>query len=502
MCKKSLLFLVSFFLCSSLTFAQPKEVSEYQKRADIENSKGNTANARSLYIRAYDDYARKGAIRQSVECGAKATSLYYKDNLYKEAFEFLHHVDQVIASHGGMGTAERSICSYIVTKERFQMYMKLRKGDKAKEQMNALERLAGASASDSIQNDLLYNKAIYYYSFGMTEQGNQTFKQMASRLTASKEYNKVDEVYQTLIANGRKSNNANLVAQSYRSYILWKDSVAALKFADKIDSLQHTINAHEASIAEQDDMLSSRQAVIIGLGILALILAVVLVLGAIMLLRFIALTRKQKSTIKMVNENNALKAKFISNISAQLNPALNKLDASIPEVKALLDFSHHVQTLSELECATDEVLDTEDVQMATYSESLMDQIRDKVHQNVTLTVTAPKMTTPIHKDYVTHILMHLLTNAAQYTPEGGSITIEFKKRSVHKYQFLVSNTGSFIEPDKQENVFKPFVEVRDLTQGDGLGLPICKQMAVMMGGDLTIDADFTKGTRFVLTLFA
>ena len=40
----------------------------------------------------------------------------------------------------------------------------------------------------------------------------------------------------------------------------------------------------------------------------------------------------------------------------------------------------------------------------------------------------------------------------------------------------------------------------DLTQGDGLGLPICKQMALKMNGDLTISEEFTKGTRFVLEL--
>ena len=50
---------------------------------------------------------------------------------------------------------------------------------------------------------------------------------MANKLTASKEYDKVDEVYQTLISNGRKSNNASLVAQAYSNYIAWKDSTDA-----------------------------------------------------------------------------------------------------------------------------------------------------------------------------------------------------------------------------------------------------------------------------------
>ena len=49
-------------------------------------------------------------------------------------------------------------------------------------------------------------------------------------------------------------------------------------------------------------------------------------------------------------------------------------------------------------------------------------------------------------------------------------------------------------------MFKPFLEIHDLTEGDGLGLPICKQMALKMNGDLEIDPQFTKGTRFILDL--
>ena len=130
----------------------------------------------------------------------------------------------------------------------------------------------------------------------------------------------------------------------------------------------------------------------------------------------------------------------------------------------------------------------------------MEQIRNKVKSNVNLTVNAQKMTAMINKEYVSHILLHLLNNAAQYTPEGGTICLDFKKRGPHTHQFHVSDTGPGIPEEKREDVFKPFLEVRDLTTGDGLGLPICKQMALKMNGDLDIDPQFTKGTRFILDL--
>ena len=494
----SLIF--SFLFCCILAFAQESQQSSLQQRAEAEGAKGNVAAARFNYIRAYEDYASKGQLRKGVECAVKATALYYRENLYKEAFDLLRRVDQNIYSAKQESSSNRAAMYYLTIKERMLMYMKLRKPASALDQLKGMEVQASSANDDEISNDLLYNKAVYYYTFGQNAQGNAVFKEMATKLTASKEYDKVDEVYQTLIANGRRSNNASLVAQSYKSYIAWKDSVSALKSADEIGALKQQIADNEAAIADRDSSLTTRKAIIIGLGILTAALIAALVLGAIVLLRYILLTRKQKKTIRLANENNALKAKFISNISVQLAPTLQKLDSRIPEVKALLDFSDHIQILSELENSGNTAVEMEEVQVQQFCESLMDSIRGKVKHDVKLNVNVPKMSAMLNKEYVSHILTHLLDNAAEYTPEGGKITLDFKKRSAHSHQFLVTDTGESIPEEKREDVFKPFVEIRDLTKGDGLGLPICKQMALKMNGDLDIDGAYVKGTRFVLNL--
>ena len=278
--------------------------------------------------------------------------------------------------------------------------------------------------------------------------------------------------------------------------------MSALKTADQIGALKKQIADNEAVIADKDSSLTMRQAIIVGLIVLAGALAAVLVVGGVVLLRYIMLTRKQKKTIRLANDSNALKAKFISNISAQLEPTFKKLDYRIPEVQALLDFSKHIQTLAELENTQNTDIELTETAVPQFCEGLMEQIRGKVKANVTLNVNAPKMSVQINKDYVSHILLHLLNNAAEYTPEGGTIWLEYKKRGAHSHQFLVSDTGVSIPAEKHEDVFKPFLEIRDLTKGDGLGLPICKQMALKMNGDLDIDPQFTKGTRFVLSLHA
>jgi signal transduction histidine kinase len=93
-----------------------------------------------------------------------------------------------------------------------------------------------------------------------------------------------------------------------------------------------------------------------------------------------------------------------------------------------------------------------------------------------------------------------LENAAKYTPEGGKIILDFKKRGAHTHQFIVTDTGCGIAEEQRENLFKPFAQVKELTQGDGLGLPICALIATKMNGSLSLDSSYTKGTRFVLEL--
>ena len=496
--KKVLVFYLSLLFCGTVC-AEEVQKSELQQRAEAVDVKQNISSARSLYIHAFNDYINKGQTRQGIECAVKATALYYKENFYKEAFDLLRRADQTIMA-ANAGNSEKAAMHYLTTKERMQMYIKLKKGASAQDQLNNMERLASQANDESVSNDLLYNKAIYYYTFGQTAEGNAVFKEMANKLTAQKEYDKVDEVFKTLIASGRRSNNASLVAQSYSSYIAWKDSTDAMKRADEIGALKKQIADNEASISEKDSSLTTRMVIIVGLAILAAALAAVLLVGAFILMRFILQTRRQKKLIAQANENNALKAKFISNISAQLEPSFKKLDSNNSEVKALLEFSNHIQTLSELDNTIDEPVELEEVSVPSFCEEVMSHINGKVKEGVTLTTNAPKMSASINKEYVSHILLHFLKNAAIYTPAGGTIVLEFKKRSAHTLQFLVSNTGSTIPEEKREDVFKPFLEIKDLSQGDGLGLPICKQMAVKMNGDLEIDPVFTKGVRFVLDL--
>ena len=449
-------------------------------------------------VKAFRTQASQGQTAKSIDSAVKAVAFYYNANSYQEAFDLLRDADLAISAAKNLDSREASALRYKLAKERLTMYQRMHRTEKMKEHLANMERYAMASGKEEVINDLLYNKTICYYAFGWTAKADVVFKEMTEKLTSSGDYDRVDDVYQTLIANGRRSGSAGLVAKAYSGYIAWKDSMIVLKHAAEVKDLKQQISQNEAVIAEKDDTLASRKAVIGGLSVLAVILAGTLVVGALALIRFVVLTGKQRKTIRRANENIALKAKFISNISAQLSPTLKRLNGQQPEVKALQDFADHVHLLSALETSPD--VELEDTPLYPFCEELTNAVKSQVKEGVVVFLDVPKLSAKVYRPYLSHVLQHLLNNAAVYTPAEGHIRLTYKKRGAYKHQFLVSNTGSVIEPERREDVFKPFLEVHDLTEGDGLGLPICRAMASKMNGELEIDPEFTKGTRFVLTL--
>ena len=430
--------------------------------------------ARYRYVQACNAYLTSNNMPGAVKAAVNASALYHRENYYKEAFELLGRVEMSLnkleQDNGRPMPAEH----YDLNKERFKMYMKLKNSARAREQLDKMEGNLKGLSNDSLMTDLMSEQAGYYYTFGQNDRGDAAMKKLIARYQGQKDYDKIAECYRNLIGTALKSGNSRLVARSYDNYMLWTDSVNKIKSNEELAELQAKYNSALKEIDEKESAITSRKAVIVTLCIALAILAAALVFGAIILLRYIALTRKQKKAIIVAKKQ--------------------------PGVKALHEFSEHIQELSSLESSLGEAYELQDVNILNFCEEIMDGIRDRIKPGVTLSVNAPKMNIKIAPEPLTHVLNHLLNNAALYTPEGGKISLEFKKRGAHTHQFIVTDNGAGIPEEIRQQIFRPFSEVRNLTEGDGLGLPICSLMAIKMNGKLSLDDSFNHGARFVLEL--
>lgn len=485
-----------------LTAGAQERGNDFEKQARASLSQKDYIRARYLFLQAYNAFAANEQYAQATECGVQAAALYHRENYYNEAFDLLYSVERTIIGGEQKTGKEMPALRYPVTRERLRMYIKLRKTASAKEQLSKLEGWAKAAKVDSLSTNLLYTQANYYYTFGMNAQGDQAFKHLVEQYAQQADYDKAEACYQELIGMSRRSGNTSMMARAYSNYMAWHDSIANIKAQQAYNALKAQYDSSLQTIGEKDDALAARRYTIVGLCILAAILAGALVLGGIVLLRFIALNRKQQKSIRTLNEHLALKTQFISHISAQMQPTLDTLDANLPAVQALQAFTAHIEELSALEDTLGEPYELEETNVATFCERVADEVRSQVQEGVTLTVNAPKLNVRINAEHVSKVLRHLLLNAAKHTPAEGKIWLDFKKRGAHTHQFVVTDTGCGIAEDSRANLFKPFNAVRDLTQGDGLGLPICSLEATKMNGSLTLDPSYNKGARFILELHA
>lgn len=185
-----------------------------------------------------------------------------------------------------------------------------------------------------------------------------------------------------------------------------------------------------------------------------------------------------------------------------MEPTLEKLDKNDPDVENLRGYVRRVGELSDVGNTVPKSPDElENVDIEKMCASIADEIRPQLKPGVSLRLDVAKATVKIDEPEVRKILMHLLENAARFTPEGGKITLTYKKRGAKVHQFIVSDTGPGIPKDRRATLFTAFSGgAPDLSQGDGLGLPICALRAEKLGGKLELDGDHSIGSTFVLTL--
>jgi len=127
--------------------------------------------------------------------------------------------------------------------------------------------------------------------------------------------------------------------------------------------------------------------------------------------------------------------------------------------------------------------------------------------NLEIKFTLNNTPTEIYGDDVKlhQVLVNLISNAIKFTPSGLiDVNVSILEGHNDYLLFSVKDTGIGIEKDKQDSIFKEFVQVDGSTSrkyaGTGLGLAIVKGYVDMMGGEIWIDSEKDIGSTFSFTL--
>ena len=110
---------------------------------------------------------------------------------------------------------------------------------------------------------------------------------------------------------------------------------------------------------------------------------------------------------------------------------------------------------------------------------------------------------------IRQVLVNILENAAKYTPQGGRITfcvceLKREEQRAGTYRFIIEDTGIGMKPEYIKHIFEPFSRADDSriskVPGTGLGMTIVKNLISMMDGDIQVESEWGKGSRFTVTL--
>ena len=246
-------------------------------------------------------------------------------------------------------------------------------------------------------------------------------------------------------------------------------------------------------------------------------------------LRQITLETEQKNqelqqANQLVREANQRKTVFMQNMAHQVRTPLNIINGftqviavnfkDIPE-EELNDITRRIKdnavsikrmTTMIAAAAASDAGQMPDFHMTTFNcNAICREIIANTHLNDPNQVelifqTNVPDTQMIHTDYrsLQLILDELLNNANRFTDQG-SITLAVSKQD-DTIRFEVTDTGSVIPAAQQKDIFKRFTKLDDFSEGIGLGLPLSQCTARLLGGDVTLDATYEEGARFILTL--
>jgi signal transduction histidine kinase/ActR/RegA family two-component response regulator len=234
-----------------------------------------------------------------------------------------------------------------------------------------------------------------------------------------------------------------------------------------------------------------------------------------------------------LEESNRYKSEFLANVSHELRTPLNSIlllskmlaessgahpgeqekqarviHAAGADLKSLID---NILDLSRIE-ARQMTLLAEPVKLRELLDSVIDLLRPQyVDKGLSLELViepgAPESVIS-DSDKLRQILVNFLSNAVKFTRQGGvSIRLQScppETAPEHVVCISVEDTGIGIPPGKQEVIFEAFKQADGSTSrrfgGTGLGLTISRELAHLVGGEITIESEPGRGSVFTLLL--
>lgn len=229
--------------------------------------------------------------------------------------------------------------------------------------------------------------------------------------------------------------------------------------------------------------------------------------------------RKLKKAKENAERSERLKSAFLANMSHEIRTPLNAIvgfSRIISEVENPEDKAEFCRIIEEnndrLLHLVNELLDISKIEADMVKFNIqpiaMNELCEEVYHAFELRcppeiqlmneATGKEHFAMADKNRTIQIISNLIDNALKFTKRG---CIRFGYKLKGKFlEIYTIDTGKGIAPDHLDTIFNRFVKADENIQGTGLGLSICKMLVEKMGGKISVESQFGKGTTFKFTL--
>jgi signal transduction histidine kinase len=243
----------------------------------------------------------------------------------------------------------------------------------------------------------------------------------------------------------------------------------------------------------------------------------------------VALYAEIEDKAERLRRADEMKSRFLSNTSHELRTPLSSIRAL---AKLLLDRMDGELTVEQerqvqfIEAAANDLselvndlLDLAKIEAGKVEVNLAPVVVDNLFRalkgmlrplvdaaRVELVFEPTSITGPFDSDEgkISQILRNFISNALKFTEHGSVRVSATADEQADTIAFSVTDTGIGISPDNQQLIFEEFSQIEHPLQrrskGTGLGLPLCRKLADLLGGRVDVVSSVGSGSTFTLTL--
>ena len=203
------------------------------------------------------------------------------------------------------------------------------------------------------------------------------------------------------------------------------------------------------------------------------------------------------ASAELLDNDKSITSPFLKQVIGDVKDEVKKMTKLVSDLLVVARSDNNALKVKPLKVNISEAADQ--------TTRIMQPLAEKKHISLVRDGDAKKdITLRVDEQKIKQLMLILVDNAVKYTPDGGTVTVSLTAAEKDKATFCVADTGIGISKEDQKKIFDRFYRVDKARSremgGNGLGLAIAQEIVNLHKGEIRVQSEVGKGTKFIVTL--